>query len=214
MKTGTWPSMSEAVFANLPRFDAGDAASALRRLNLPLAEAPAEDPVVAAYDDATDPATDAAEPPAPSGEALAAETAADPAALEAMLTALSETIDRLEREAQDQVSEAIQSMAAQLFPELSKQFLAEEVSRHLPALVPVSVSNVEIRAEPALAHQLRPLVNGMGTLASRCTVLPVEAPGDSRVHVSWQTGGVTFDFRGLMDACLARLDSKQATIGV
>jgi hypothetical protein len=33
--------------------------------------------------------------------------------------------------------------------------------------------------------------------------------GQGRVDVSWQTGGLSFDFEGLLQACLSHLNSTQ-----
>lgn len=133
----------------------------------------------------------------------------DLTALEASLAALNGRLERIERDARAQAVENVRSMAAKLFPLLSKAFLAEEIGRHLPALVPASATVVEIHAEESLASYLRDMVERNSSLAHRCTVLPASAPGQGRIDVSWQTGGLTFDFDGLLQACLAQLNSTQ-----
>ena len=47
------------------------------------------------------------------------------------------------------------------------------------------------------------MVAAQPALAGRCTVIAAE--GRTGVDVSWRTGGVTFDFDGLLAACLAQL---------
>jgi hypothetical protein len=133
----------------------------------------------------------------------------DLATLEASLAALNGKLEKIERDARAQAVENIRSMAAKLFPLMSKAFLAEEIGRHLPALVPASAAVVEIYAEESLASALRDMVERNNSLAHRCTILPASAPGQGRIDVSWQTGGLTFDFDGLLQACLAQLNSTQ-----
>ncbi len=129
--------------------------------------------------------------------------------IEASLAALSSKLDKIERDAQAQALQTVQLIAAKLFPELSRHFLAEEIGRHLPGLVPDSAAVVEIRAEAELASKLSQLVARLPALAHRCTVTPTEAEGQGRVDVSWQSGGVSFDFDGLLQACLSHLNSTQ-----
>lgn len=132
--------------------------------------------------------------------------------IEASLITLNSRLDKIERDAQAQTLQTIQSVAAKLFPELSRQFLAEEIGRHLAALVPASAAVIEIRAETSLAEKLRELVERTPALAHRCTVMPVAAEGQGNVEVSWQTGGLSFDFDGLLQACLSNLTSSQSPI--
>lgn len=132
--------------------------------------------------------------------------------VEASLTALNGKLDKLEREAKAQTVEAIQAIAAKLFPMLSKAFLAEEIGRHLPKLVPASAAVVEIRAEDSLAAELQAMVERHASLANRCTILPTPADGQGRVDVSWQTGGLSFDFDGLLQASLSHLNSTHTMI--
>jgi hypothetical protein len=41
---------------------------------------------------------------------------------------------------------------------------------------------------------------------------PAVSEDEPRVLVSWRTGGVTFDFEGLLAACLAHLDPSHTMI--
>jgi hypothetical protein len=134
------------------------------------------------------------------------------AEIEIMLTALSDTIERLERESHERAVSVTQSIASRLFPELSRLFLAEEIGRHLPGMIPTTAPAVEIRAQPALLEKLRDLVEKTASLSERCSVVPAETPDDDQVRVSWETGGLTFDFDGLLNACLAQLEPSSATI--
>ncbi|MFN7101272.1 MAG: hypothetical protein ACK4N1_01485 [Pseudorhizobium sp.] len=153
---------------------------------------------------------DTFDPPAPVVEVpIEQPSHLDLKKVEASLTALNGKLDKIERDAQAQIVEAVQSIAAKLFPLLSKAFLAEEIGRHLPSLVPASAAVVEIRAEASLAAELQVMMERHASLADRCTLVPATAPGQGRVDVSWQTGGLSFDFDGLLQACLSNLKSTQ-----
>jgi len=79
-------------------------------------------------------------------------------------------------------------------------------------MVPSSAPAVEIRAQTALLEKLRAAVEHMPSLADRCAVVPAGEDEDAEVRVSWETGGLTFDFDGLLKACLAQMESPQTTI--
>lgn len=195
--------MSSALLANLPRFDEGEQAHPAELLKRMLGEMQG-----------------AAKPPAPPVEEVV-ETVeeappADPAPaleeVERLIGDLSGLMARLEQESRERSMQAIQSLAARLFPELSRRFLAEEIGAHLAGLVPASVPSVEIRARPVLLEQLEPIVARSPSLSGRCTLSPADTAKDAQVRVSWKTGGVTFDFEALLAACLAHLDPAQTLI--
>lgn len=191
--------MSDAVFASLPRFDgkggqARTPGSWLKELDGHAPAAP------------TPPKAEIQE----KAEVQVVETAPqalDLKKIEASLITLNSRLDKIERDAQMQTLQTIQSMSAKLFPELSREFLAEEIGRHLAALVPASAAVVEIRAETSLSDKLRDLIERTPALAHRCTVTSVAAEGQGSVEVSWQTGGLSFDFDGLLQASLSHLTS-------
>jgi len=194
--------MSKSVFAALPRFDSteGDAAARVSKdWRRPL-------------DVETPPAAPRSAAPAPTGN-VEPEASAQPLDLkkiEASLITLNGKLDKIERDAQAQTLATVQAMAAKLFPELARDFLAEEIGRHLPALVPASAADVELKAEDSLAAPLRALVERTPSLMNRCTITSVEGDGQGRVDVSWQSGGLTFDFGALLAACLSNLNSTQS----
>ena len=196
--------MSEAFLATLPRFDtdAPAPASSARRILLRQAvvEPELEQPVLEAPE-ALDSEPEIPVPVHP-----------DFADVEIVMAALSDTMERLERESRQQTLNTTQAIAARLFPELSRAFLAQEIGRHLSAMIPTTAPAVEIRAQSVLAEKLRELVAASPTLNERCAVVTAGPDESSRVEVSWETGGVTFDFDGLLNACLAQLDSPQASI--
>ena len=208
MKIGRPPSMSEAFLSNLPRFDSAAPPQASSSRRLLLGQMPVEEVAI-------DPALDALVPTSGDKPEPAQATSGrvpEFAEIEIMLTALSGTIERVEQESRERTVIVTQSIASRLFPELSRLFLAEEIGRHLPGMIPSTAPSVEIRAQPALLEKLRDVVEKTASLSERCSVVPAETTDDEQVRVSWETGGLTFDFDGLLNACLAQLESSPAKI--
>ena len=200
--------MSEAFLSSLPRFDSDAPPPASRSRRLLLGHLPVEE---AAIDPAQGVSASAAQDE-PEPAQAASGRVPEFAEIEIMLTALSDTIERLEQESRERTVSVTQSIASRLFPELSRLFLAEEIGRHLPAMIPATAPAVEIRAQPVLLEALRDLVGKTASLSERCSVVPAETPDDEQVRVSWETGGLTFDFDGLLNACLAQLEPSAAKI--
>lgn len=192
--------MSKALFLSLPRFDANGGLLPPTDWLRPFDDTGSRRaaPADRAYDEPAQAVT-------PVVQATPAQL--DLRKLEASLTVLNAGLDKIERGAQAQTLEAVQSIAARLFPLLSKDFLAEEIGRHLPKLVPPLAAAVEIRADVSLTDDLQAMLDRNSALANRCTVL--SGAGQGRVDVSWQTGGLSFDFEGLLQACLSHLNSTQ-----
>jgi hypothetical protein len=199
--------MSSALLANLPRFDRDDQTHPAEQLKRMLGQMQA----AAARPSAATPQSET--PPAEEEEASSPEDIGPRLAeVESLIVQLSSTLVRIEGEARDHSVQVTQALAARLFPELSRQFLADEIARHLPDLVPASVPTLEIRAQQEMLDKLDPIIARESSLAGRCKLVPAETAGESRVLVSWKTGGVTFDFEGLLAACLAHLDPSHTMI--
>lgn len=195
--------MSSALLANLPRFDAGDQPHPADMLKRMLGQMQGQ-----------------TKPPEPPAEEITEEVAEAPPVdtgpvleeVERLITDLSGLMTRLERDSREQSMQVIQALAARLFPELSRRFLAEEIGEHLAGLVPASVPAVEIKARPVMLERLDPIIARNPSLSGRCSLVPADTAEDTQVHVSWKTGGVTFDFEALLAACLAHLDPAQTLI--
>ena len=71
---------------------------------------------------------------------------------------------------------------------------------------------IEIRAGEALAAELQARIAAIPNLAHRCTVLPAGPGAEGKADISWQTGGVSFDFDALFATLQAQLDPTQQTI--
>jgi hypothetical protein len=205
--------MSEGFLTNLPRFDSDGARPSSSQLRLLLGQMPADEAENGQVGDVPSVPASLEFAPAIATDADAAPgRAPEFAEIEIMLSAMSDAIARIERESREQTLRVTQSISARLFPELSRLFLADEIGRHLPVMVPSSAPAIEIRAQPALLEKLRAAVENMPGLTDRCAVVPAVEDQDAQVRVSWETGGLTFDFDGLLTACLAQLDSPQTRI--
>lgn len=197
--------MSEPVFAGLPRFDAAPPRGPggwKRSLDedAPLAAKVARPSLVQSEEDTAGADRAAPEPPS---------RPVDLTQVEAGLKSISARLDRIEREAQAQCMQAVQAMTAKLFPELSRLFLAEEIGRSLPKLVPASAAVIEIRAGAILAGELQTRISAIPGLADRCTVLPSGPDDAGKADISWQSGGVSFDFDALLATLQAQLTPSQ-----
>ncbi len=198
--------MSSALLSNLPRFDQDDQTHPAEQLKRMLGQMQATAARPAATTSPEKPLAEEEEPSPP-------EDLGPPLAeVESLITQLSSTLVRIESEARDHSVQVTQALAARLFPELSRQFLADEIARHLPGLVPASVPTLEIRAQQEMLDKLDPIIARESSLAGRCKLVPAETADEPRVLVSWKTGGVTFDFEGLLAACLAHLDPSHTMI--
>lgn len=176
--------MSESFLSNLPRFDRGN-----------------HDYTVSLGDQAD--VMDAEEVAAAAEGNTALQEQMQ--AIEQTLASLTGLTQQVQEEMSKRTESQMTALAEKLFPKLGRTFLAEEIARHLPDLLPGTVASVEIRAEPELAAELRALIEGSNQLAGACSVIEDEAPGANRATISWRDGGVDFDFEGLLETCLGRL---------
>jgi len=125
--------------------------------------------------------------------------------LQETVAKLAGAIERIEKETGQRNGEMMRALTARLFPELSKHFLAEEIGRHLPSLLPSAAATVLVRAQPDITERLREMALRHPSLAARLELVEdLSVPG-VRVDVSWQTGGIQFDFAPLLESCLAHL---------
>jgi len=155
--------------------------------------------------------------PAPEGApdpiAIAqAELSARAVQLEQALVSVAETVAQIEIDAQTQIKNEIQIMAAQLFPVIGKAFLADELSKHIPKLVPSMVSSVEVIASPDMAEQLKgKLIMPDGQDAA--IKVPASDPAaPMQVKLSWRSGGFDYNFDDLMAACTTHTYSDQTMV--
>lgn len=183
--------MSEAIFANLPRFD-DVGRSTPRRLT------PVEIEAERAHKENAE---------------IEAGFKRQITALESTLNSLADKIGQIETEARQQTTANIVSIAERLFPELSRRFLADEIAIHLEKLVPEGAVNVSIKAEPGVVARLEEVISRSNRLTAICHVEAQPGGGREVVDVSWKSGGLTFDFNTLLEACTARLKSLYAPMG-
>lgn len=199
--------MSSALLSNLPRFDQGNQthpAEQLKRMLGQMQEAAAR--TKPAPETTSESGEEDVQTPEP------VDLGPSLAEIESLAGQLSAVLSRIESEARDQAMQVTQALAARLFPELSQRFLAAEIAQHLPQLIPASVPSIEIRAQQEVLNRLEPFIAHDPSLSERCKMTPAATADEPRVQVSWQTGGVTFDFEGLLAACLSHLDPSHTMI--
>jgi hypothetical protein len=131
------------------------------------------------------------------------ETSAD---LEDAISALQNAINDLRKQHAQQVGEAVSTLANALFPQLSRLFLAEEISRHLPRLIPVEGRPVAIHAAPLVARALEKAAARSGVQLEGISITASESHAAGQVDVSWQGGGFEFDFDALLGSSLAKMN--------
>ncbi len=190
--------MSNAQLARLPRFDSGSAGG------LSLSEAkgatqPLESPP-GILDES-----------APKPEVMVVPEAACAAELELaeVLRRLTAAIGEMRTASLRHTRESIMAIVDGLFPQLARLFLADEIARHLPALIPDAISAVEIRAAPALSRALQIASDRIAPLPPHVSILPDEGLLAGQVAVSWKTGGFDFDFDELLGKCLSQMNMSQ-----
>jgi len=206
--------VTKTIFADLPRFDTppmpGQLAAFLQAAagGAPTVY-PNGDPIEAEPGD--DPASSKSQAAADAAEPDAVPAVAEDD-LKAVIAEFKSAIEAVEASVEAQVTRATHALAMRLFPKLSDAFLADEVARQLPDLVPLPVCRIHVQAEDRLTYKLNELL-AETDLAQRCEIVVDPAPSDSRIRVSWESGGVVFDFDGLLQACLARLQADQDSTG-
>lgn len=141
-----------------------------------------------------------------------AELSVKAAQLEKAAATFLDTTAKIEAEAQAYIKTEIQSLAAQLFPELGKAFLADELSKHIPKLVPPMISSVEVIASPDIAEQLKGklvMSDGRGT---DITLTASDSAAPMQVKLSWKSGGFDYNFDDLMAACVTHAPSDRTMV--
>lgn len=189
--------MSEPAFANLPRFDDSEEEAPAIRMRRMMAGA--------GLQKTESEAPEPEEVPVLAPPVIVQPIDQEVASLKAVIADLSRVIVRVEAEARANSMDITRNLCAQLFPELSRQFLSEEIVRHLPDLLPAMAPSISIHVNPDMVEQLDALIRLHPALEGRCTLVPAENQTGSRTEISWKTGGVTFDFDALLAACLRHI---------
>ncbi|MEL6829485.1 MAG: hypothetical protein AAFO63_05060, partial [Pseudomonadota bacterium] len=129
-----------------------------------------------------------------------------------LLGELKVAIESVETAIESQVMRATHTLAMRLFPKLGETFLADEIVAQLPELIPFPTARIDVQVDESLVYKLNELLAST-ELAKRCEIVVDPSPSDSRIRVSWESGGVVFDFDGLLQACLAKLQDDREQTG-
>lgn len=133
-----------------------------------------------------------------------------------VLETLMHEIPRIEVSARDEMIELVEGILRQIFPKLAELFLAEEIVSHLRRLMPVKAKNLKIRAPEPFASQLTKKLTD-GQFAERVVETECLAANDDAaptIEISWERGGVQFDFRSFLEDCLHHLVQSRSKRGV
>ncbi len=122
------------------------------------------------------------------------------------IRAFGRAIEEIRSESRRHTTEMVGAIASSLFPKLSRLFLAEEIARHLPELIPTGLAGVEIHAGPALAKALQRVSDRTVPLPAQVSIVPVESLQTGQVEITWHTGGFDLDFDALLGKCLAQMN--------
>ncbi len=138
----------------------------------------------------------------------------DLAQIEAAAAALRDALEDFEDAARSKVAAAIDEIARALFPTLADEFLAAEVGRHLPQMLPVAAASVTVRAPPPLDSRLDEIVDQTIEAAGRCKVVSDPSLDALSVEISWETGGLSLNFNALLEACIFQYKQSESSRGV
>lgn len=141
-----------------------------------------------------------------------AELSVQAAQLEKAAATFLDVTAKIEVEAQAHIKTEIQNLAAQLFPELGKAFLADELSKHIPKLVPPMISSVEVIASRDIAEQLKGRLVMPDGRDTDITLTASDSAAPMQVKLSWKSGGFDYNFDDLMAACVTHTPSDRIMV--
>lgn len=118
---------------------------------------------------------------------------------------ISIAVRDIETSATAKVSDAICRLADELFPRLSPMLLAEEFASHIPDLVRLVPPVVRVEVSPAVAEQLSQACQSTNIWPDGWEICPIEDLEETRIEVSWEDGGLTYDTDKILASCLGRL---------
>lgn len=136
--------MNSSVFRSLPRFDDGESGFDLLQDNT-------------LSGDAAEVVSEAVE------ETMLEAAEVDPethwrdevhAAMRDALLSFDQSVRTIPQEMEKQAHASVLALVQDMFPRLADLFLAEEIARHLPDLVPSSKTDIQIKASPDIAREL------------------------------------------------------------
>lgn len=207
--------MAKPVFQDLPRFDTPPEPGRLAEL---LRATASGEPAIYPNGEPIDEGVDGLDQDdAQNAEEIEADAATSDTSLleeefKTLIGQMNTAITSIQNDIDGQVARATHALAARLFPKLGDAFLADEVAAQLPDLIPTPVARIEIQADESIVYKLNELLAAT-ELSERCEIVVDPSPSDTRIRVSWGTGGVVFDFDGLLQACLAKLQDDREQTG-
>lgn len=200
--------MTRSVFGDLTRFDPNLGTDTAAMFDLPQLEVVAQAMVLPEVQETVP--EDEAElqlEPAPLEEERQRLEATELAYRNAVQQ-LAESVGDMARQARADTLDHVVQIASALFPALGKTFLCEEISSQLPALLSKRAGPITLVTAPGLKSDIEQMVARDPIMAESCSVRADAALGDLGIQIDWKTGGYDLDFSALLEACIARLQSK------
>ena len=148
-------------------------------------------------------AADQAETGLPAEASKQAEPDLDP-----IITQFQDMIETTRTELQAQNKNMMMQCMNELLPALSREFMAEEISRHLPNLIPDKIFGVEINAAPELAEQLEQIFNRAPGLPINATIQTAPIGQKSEISLQWGDGGYDFEIEPVLQRCRQKLQAS------
>lgn len=118
------------------------------------------------------------------------------------LKSLVSATQSVEASAAQKITRAIAQIATELFPRLSSDFLAGELTQHLPELIRILPPVAKIEAAPKIAEHLIFASSSMGNWPDNWVIDVSEHHAETRVQILWGQGGLTYDIDELLRQCL------------
>lgn len=128
--------------------------------------------------------------------------------LQTVLDRLTSSLERVERSVHEQAENAVRNVVQQAFPKLADLFLAEEVARHIPDLVPVNQPKVTIKTASFLTDAIQESLARNGGLPENCELTACDDVTTASVDIYWEKGGASANYDAFLDSCLQALAHK------
>ncbi len=128
------------------------------------------------------------------------------ARLSASAEQFADAVSALEGVVQSRVNQEVRAACCTLLPQLAKAMLPEEIARHLASLTiaPARQLRLAVGAQE-LCEPMREALDQHTSISDRVEIIANSDLDELRVELSWQNGGIDFEFDRLLEALCASL---------
>lgn len=134
-------------------------------------------------------------------------------ALEHALMIFESGLQDIRHQIKEEAGKVALTLVSEMLPKVSEAFLADELARHLPDLLPTSAPDITIQTSPAIAETLRDILNHRELAEPAYKIEPKTGFDFGRLEVSWKTGGLSADFSRRLETCLEDLKAQTLKSG-